>query len=840
MRLRTTLIFLALCTLILNSWLLAQEGATSTDQSSIAGGLRFRTFSKAFHSKPFPGAWLILRAHISNTGDRPQEGTLVVTAANVPDLPSARTLVFEAGREEYVDVYVRVPQSLNAGEAVDFTMTLVRREGDRDIVMDLNGQPMQHSLRVAIADAPDTVLSLLEEEPARKQYWMWPGAEPHYNNHFVVAGRVAAGNSRATTSILPGTVPLNKADWQGVSMAVVSDPAQLEDATAVEALKRYVNDGGRLWIMLDDIPNFSVRPLLASGQFCEVLDEVELNSIQIALADNPQNISQADLHVSLDRPARLKRVYQEGGTVSHFAEGWPAAIWMNVGYGQVLITTLESHAWITAGTESTDAQRQTDFKNRLWALSLSTAVNEAAMEQPLSASTNYPMEFIGSPVLPRRIVASALAGFLALLVIGGAFLAKVGEIRRIGWIAPLIALLTASGLFIGSRWIRRDKAETAAALQLVQISADGQVALVREQGAMFLESQRDMQLSSQSDGFAMADSSVQSGIRRFEVGDFQNWQLHNTAWPPGTWRYRAEGVLATQSMQALAQLYSDGVHIALPEIQLPNMEAAEQFELEDPVVSFIPGTAMVGKVSGASAVHADGSMLAEGDRWIAGTLISDEQQRRLEVYQQFFRQDDRVPLLSRVVYGWTPRWEASQWTGEGFAKPGSALVSLPIRLVPPKLGESVLVPSGLVALRRDISKQSRTSVYSERTGKWKSEISLGIKSDLQFVLPSEILPFEAESITLELDIKAPHRTVLLQATGGGQSLEVVKLDGPSIPWRAELTDPQILADARDGVLDFHLEVGDRNDVQPGAASTTVVTWQIDGFRASLRGSRSPE
>ncbi len=357
-------------------------------------------------------------------------------------------------------------------------------------------------------------------------------------------------------------------------------------------------------------------------------------------------------------------------------------------------------------------------------------------------------------------------------------------------------------------------------------------ASIREQGVLYLDAQRDMQLSSTIDGHAWADASVQSGIRRFTTQDFQEWQLSNTAWPPGTWRYTAAYAKSTQDLTATGSLSEAGLRIELP-------AGLELFD--DPVLSCVPGCPMVGTRDG-SAITADGSLLATDDRWIAGTLITDEQQRRLEVYREFFKPDDRVPTLARAVYGWTEHWDTAVWSEPSLQPAGSALVALPIRLLRPQPNTELLIPFGLVRIRKNQDLLSRTSVYSDVSGKWTPEVSLAVNSNLQLVLPPEVLPFQADSLNIELDIKAPRRTVRLlsRPDDGGQAIEIVRLEAPSIPWQTRVTDPRILADARDGVLDIELEVSDRNDEGQKGGANSVVTWQIDSFRVSLRGSRTLE
>lgn len=113
---------------------------------------------------------------------------------------------------------------------------------------------------------------------------------------------------------------------------------------------------------------------------------------------------------------------------------------------------------------------------------------------------------------------------------------------------------------------------------------------------------------------------------------------------------------------------------------------------------------------------------------------------------------------------------------------------------------------------------------------------MAISADLQFVLPDELLPFQAESMDLELDIKAPQRDVVVLVTTADGPVEVGRLSSPSIPWNATITDPRVLAEAADGVINVALQVGERKDIQSGTSSANVVAWQVDDFRASFRGS----
>ena len=109
-------------------------------------------------------------------------------------------------------------------------------------------------------------------------------------------------------------------------------------------------------------------------------------------------------------------------------------------------------------------------------------------------------------------------------------------------------------MFVGAGYIRRETSETSSSLQVIHVSDDGTIANVREQAAVYLGSEREMKLIGATDGTAVVDDNVQSGIKRFTHGDFQEWDLSNANWPPGTWRYTTESVQETEELRTTASL----------------------------------------------------------------------------------------------------------------------------------------------------------------------------------------------------------------------------------------------------------------------------------------------
>lgn len=801
-------------------------GGPADAQENREKGLRFNSLARVAQTRVKADGIAVLKATVTNSGSDPAEGTLVANVMGVTDNQSARKVSLAGGESNAYELYIQMPESLVGQNMVEIKVTLVEQYGDQEVIVSTGGRPAEHELTLSVDRLPTLAALIMDQEPDSQPFWYWPPLQPHASYELSVASRVDAGNSRETANFESSALPVNTSDWDLMDVTILSDENALADASFVESLKRFVSSGGKLWIMLDRISTDSVRPLLGAGQTCETLDEIELNDFVVEVSGSITRLEESDRTVNSDQPFTMKRVLHSGGRVTHTIDGWPAAIWMPVGYGEILLTTLDCNAMIVdRPSPSLDMRMYAAYTTQMWARQLVLDVNAGRYDVPLNDKTDYALQQIGNPVVPRAWVARALVGFCLLLAIIGGRLAWVGELSLLGAIVPVVSLLFGVVLMIASTYVRKDVPESNAKLQLIQVVEDGNSALVREKGAVHLEGEASMQLVSSVDGHATVAAEMASGIPRYTTTDFQEWELSNRAWSSGTWRYNADYVLPTSEMVAQAQVTEKGVELKLPD---------SLSQLEDPVFTFAVGDPMLCSTN-ENGLTCDGSLEADGERWITGTIISNEQQRRLQVYQQFFKADDRVGQLSHVLYGWTAPWgDGPKWSKD-LEINGGSLVAMPVRLQRPPGGKPIYVPHGLVQLQRDPDKTGQTSAFNERTGKWTKELTYAAEADLQFTLPPELLPFSASELDLVLDIKAPNRNVRLLANVGSERVEVVALQSPSIPWQATITQPEILEDMRDGVLKMTLEVSERTDVSSTAAASSVVAWEIDRFRMSVRG-----
>lgn len=785
-------------------------------------GLDFVGISKTPQSRVTPGGVLVLKTVAINRSATPAEGTIVASVEGAPDMQSARKIQLGPEQQLPFELYVQLPQVIDQG-MLEITATMYVEYGGREVLHARNGVPVSDSIRLSVAQQSAKLFALAvdaESEPIPP--WYWPQQQPYGSYEFPMATRIDAGRARYSANFDIQPLPLNMADWESIDLLVVAEDKMLRDAAAVEAIKRFLFSGGRVWVMLDRLDCDLVRPLLGTDQVCELVDEVELSEFVAEVHNSALDLAESDRRVSLEQDAKMKRVLQIGGNVMVSVNSWPAAIEMSVGYGHLYLTTLDSRAWIKLRKEqqSFDDLYQSNYESQAWANAFALEVNAGRSPLPMQEEVEYPLKYIGNPVVPRQWVAIALLGFCSVLALGGMWRCWAGDMSTLGFIAPLLALVASGGLLLASTWIRRDIPESVSRLQVVEFGGGGSFALAREQGAIFLDAANAMRLEGKSDGRAVAGETMSSGIRRFEIEDFQKWSLTNPAWPPGTSRYRTQFVFGTQGMSVAAHFTAGGLHLEMP-AGLPS-------PLEDPVLGFVRGDPLLCRPA-TDGYDVDGSITVDAQRWIAGSIISDEQQRRLEIYSAYFRPDEKFQRPPRMLYGWTELWDGPQWQKQ-LTQNGFALVALPVELQRPATGDEVYVPHGLIQLRRKLGELGNTSAFNDATGKWVKELSMGTEAQLEFVLPAEVVPIAVDAIDLELDIRAPQRTVTVSVVTPTGNVLLTRLESPSIPWQQRITDPALLAEAADGVWELVLQVSERS-----AGGQNVASWQVDHFHASLRG-----
>jgi hypothetical protein len=816
-------VFIALVVLLF--WMLP-TGYSQEPKS--AGVLELVSFAAGPNAGLRPGALYFVRANVSNKGASGETAKLVCKFSENPTEETTFEIRLGAGESRIFELPLLVPKKL--ATALHIQITLMGMENGREVVLEKEGVPFQLNLTAEMANEPVVAAMGVEQVPAERPYWHWPNDDLHESAEMVIGAKVGAGYSRRMIRLEDEGLP-DALAWDSVDCFIVADERILANTANQSMLKKWIQRGGRLWVMLDRLPSDSIATLLEADQSIATMDESSiLQGTVIMNTSSP--LPERDRMISSSVPLRIKRVVQTGGIVTHQLDNWPLAIWFPVGRGEILATTLSPRAWIQPRYNQPDTpeEKRTSYELRPWAFELGMQFFQARSRKPASNSiteSDYPLRQIGNPVVSKSIVSLSLGGFIAVLCGLGIYqMWKVGA-YRFGWMTPLISLLGCLPLVIASLWIRNEIPETWGRLQIIDVLSDGSNADVREASAIYLDDTTRMQMTSKLESRIDPVPNQDIGVRRWEWTDLQQWSWGNSDWPAGLWRANHQYSLETQGLIVKGSLNENGILLETP----PELNSP----LQDPLVSFAPGSQLLCSAQEDRLWTAHSSQMAGGERWITGSLISDEQMRRAEIYRSLFETNlGAEARTKRVLYGFMDLWPNAPTWDRDLVHRGTALVSLPIHLQRPNVGTKILVPYSLMACEALHGPGLRTTAFNQKTGRWKKDATIGSVARVRYHLPPEVLPLKFSSIAIEILANAPQRKLIVSRVNQGVVSEIASIESPSIPWNKTLTAATDMPDPNLGYIDLQIEVTSR--LGANAEFEQVVNWGIEYVRVHVDGT----
>jgi hypothetical protein len=804
---------------------LAQELASSPRTTLELGAIRLSP-----HARVRPGRILTVRAQVHNPTSSVQRGRLVCKLAEAPADETAYNLELESAETKMIDLPLWVPEKLPAG-VVQIQLTLHEVLSGREAIFQRRGQPMLETLRVPVSDEAFSVAIALDREPPPAMHWRWPASDMHESYEMVVGAKVDVGSSRGALLVSGGALADDML-WDAIDGLVICDDRYLRDAAVLTSMKEWLLEGGRLWVMGHQVDLSLITTLLEPHQSIVTLDNVEVMGGLVDVVSH-NTYSESDRTIASKDGLSLKRIDVAGAEVVAKLGDWPLATWFSVGRGEILVTTLSPRGMTAKREKAAPSSPQFDssYMLSIWASDLGGRFFRARQGSPLSKPEfEYPLKQIGNPVVGRRIVLISLAAFLVVFSSMALLLWKMGWASRLSWMAPLVSAVGCVPLLVASLWVRGDVTESVGRLQLIDIGPDGCHSVVHEQSAVFLNDVHSLALTSESETIvAPVSVSTDVGLRRWTWDGFQHWNWSNPQWPAGLTRMRTRSVVPTDSL--LVQGSWDGEEV---KFELP---ASFTNRLEDPILQFAAGTPSLCRRDGAGTWRTDESLAVDGDQWMAGNLISDEQVRRLAVYRQTFEHLAKARTNHwPALWGFTELWpNGTRWNRE-LEQRGSALIRLPIRLSPPPIEQRIRVPAALIVPRLQNLGMGQSTAFDETTGLWSRSSSSATQTQVRYCVPRELLPFRCDGATIRFLVLAPKRRVRMSCLTGNEPIVLTDVVGPSLAMQWELNDPAILASMRDGCLDLQVDIGPVEG-GPSAGFGQVIDWSIEYLRVSMEGAR---
>lgn len=659
----------------------------------------------------------------------------------------------------------------------------------------------------------------------------------------IKASRTTYGRTFRTFQFLPYEFPVDATVLEAFDQIAIMGPGLVADSQSTEALRAWVQRGGRLWIMLEHVDHDWLRSLLADVAVIEPVGVTTLEQVRWHYelpGDVPDEVR------DYEEPIEFHRLLTTGLTTEWTVDGWPAVSTLDWGRGSILFTSIGSRSLMfpanqndfgippprVEGGASSFADYSSPYKleDFLSKTSFATFVRE---NKPLVPNQEAAAEYVRAQLAysaPRRgTIVLLLLTFCAGLGMAGYALARQEKLRLMLVVGPILSLCFAAVFAVIGFTSREATGDVVGELQLVQ-GRDGSTGIdIEATGRVFVTNSLGREVDSREAGttrFQRADSDVRLWEQSWV--DFDHWRMDDLAPPVGTlslMRYQSD--LMTRPLTIQATFDEEGL---VGRFDWEGLEGASD--------ALIRGEVLASHVSLAE----DGTFRVSADQelnpgqYVIGATLSDEQQRRQKFLRQFFVTDRDAPP-EPMFYVWgnlrNPRVDY-----EGIdSRNGAALHMAPLRFVSPPANTPVRVPQSLLRIRslQNLTTREGSTAYAWSSDEWSQMNAPAEKVSTHFIsvkLPPALLPLRLDKIDVSLEIEANDLSVTLLGVEDGATFELVSETSPRGTIRLSIEDPRALRVSADGEWLLGLEVGRLPETKMGT------TWQVRDFKIDVRGTHA--
>jgi hypothetical protein len=769
--------------------------------------------------------WSLLTLQLANRGEHPVE-LLCTSYFDVEPTQQYGRRVWLPPRSRLQTQYpIRIPP-LSDPEQTGFGMhTMVSIAGDTPagIVRDDSGRlRMSETLRITRQSPVAGIVSPLETEGPREGAAVSP-------RDLITTAQLDRKLPRGATTLGDRLLPASDEGLRAFDQIIVADDRILADAAGLAALRQWLFDGGRLWVMLDRVDADVLSALLQNQSGCQIVDTVTLTSVKVT--SGPDNRTQETSSAQFEQPVTLVRVLLDDEQIPFVVDGWPAAFTREYGAGLLLVTTLESTGWVIS---SPDRPVSTAPFSKLMDEFFVSAPDPPAVTQLLAPHVS---EYIGYAVPSRSLVLGLLGGFVLGLIALGSMLVRSGRLERLAIAGPVLAVLIASVLMGVGRYQQQRVPPTRAILQLVQPLPGTDHVDLKGAAEIYAQEAGPLVLRGHEGGQMFPDLSSTAGtIRRLIHSDLDTWAWENLPRSPGV-RTAVQHIPLQRppGLRARAEFGPDGLS---GRVWLP-----EGLPARDAVIATQTGRLGV-------QVQPDGQFIARAesvlsaDQYVDADLLSDEQVRRSRVLADLLTQQRIAADGAPILCCWTDPWPAGVEGGAEEHITGAALVAIPLELLRPTAGTPVRLSPPLLPYRGTIGPDGLrpSGLYDHRRNKWTEKIWPS-STWLRFQLPQVLLPIELTGARITVQVSGPVGKLIFSVEQDGQVVPVKSWEDPIGTLKLELTGGQLPPVSADGGVLLRVDGGDPGRMPTGTADPTQMErpplWQIESLQMEVEGIVGP-
>ncbi len=785
-----------------------------------------------------PGRWAMLAVSGRNPTDSDIEGEVSVVVGTESNLQFSRRVWVPAGARRQSALPIQIPANIESEQhQIDIAwMELTRTSGGTE------------QFEVNAVGSPQTVQSLLlsEEESRAAVMLDRPDSEDIAANEELAdisttlnVGRDLAIESTRDSGLfyLHGDFwPSSPVGLDAVDQIIIASDRVLQDTLSIARLRSWIQSGGKLWLMVDQVSHDTAQTLL--GDLCcySEVDRVELNEFEMVTVDRHTSFqAQQSESWSEEIPVELVRVVAEADDVFCSIDGWPTAFRKRLGSGEVLFTTLGARGWLK------DAQPMLVYQ------SLSRDVfGRRPIESTSTAELiSFVDDEIGYEIPGRKVVATLFGLHLLVVVAAGVWLARNKNLQYLAAVVPIASLLTAVAFFaLGNRKANAIPS-TVATSQIVRNLPHSSETKIHTVAAVYSQDSQPLGIVSSSNSTSMLRDGLSDGeVKRIQWDDSGQSKWLFVKQPPGVVRH-----VEIDSTQELSEpwvvrgTFTDQGFTG-------TVFGVRADRCEDAVVVATPAPSLAVELDpnseGSFSSSADDVLAA--DQFIRSTMVSNVQRDRQQLIRDLLANE--IPPFGNqpIMLVWTDPVYSGVEFDDGFKRSGSALVSLPIELQSQPSGSKFQVPASFMQIRPFAGARGSTAIFNWRTAQW-IEMSKPSEAELRCDLPRVLLPCELTRANVTIKLSAPSRTLQVKAFIDGEFVTVFEKRDPSGLLRFSIDDAKALQLDDQGGLILSLAISASEDelleaeaaANSTEASTSRVvnpsrsTWKVDYFHVDVEG-----
>lgn len=772
--------------------------------------------------------WNLLRLVLSNRHDRPVDLQVAIYFDIDPTLQYSRRIQIPAGTVVRTWLPILVPGPEHIVDRAYSFHVLVRSLGDSTGLIPDQAGSMQLD-RTLQVESQESAVGLIHTFPP-EQYLDTEYVEPTTVGaiDLLLTGRYAKGLRRNWRTLTPGFAAGSGTGLLSLDQLVVGNETLLDNPDGLNAIRRWVFGGGRLWVMLDRVDSRTLELILGDRYQGQELERVELTKVELV-----DRSGKHDLLREFDTPVPMTRLLIDDVDVSYSVDGWPAAFWIDYGEGRVLVTTLGANGWVRPRLKTdpptqagsgweTDAVPLPAFEELIARF---LTYEESAQEiEPVLLSQ---MEGdIGFRIPARGSVVSVLMGYALLSLMLAVWLWKTGRLPLFGVLGPVLAL-AAAGTLLGTRPEGGDIPSTAVVSQLVTPIPGSDDVRVRGVVGLYARDASPLELSGDATGWMMPDmEGFRSGIRTLTYDDEFSWEWEHLRNQPGFHSAEFEWSGPFDRVSAIASFDERGISgtLKLPDGLIP----------EDAIVDARLGRIGV-RITEEGKFTARQSDTLSKEQFLGADLLGDEQRRRIATLQQLMETPSR-PWNSGQPHLllWTQPWNIGFQISDSFQRRGSALVVIPLQLIRPPSGQRITIPGPLLPFREVTGPNGKSPIglYNFKKQEW-TEKNYSTSTWLQFDLPDNLLPLSLERVDLQIGVTGPVGQLELSRWDGSQLISLRRWDNPVGTLTASFSASDGLSLSENGNLQLFLSAGEGIYDASSDSSVTRSRWRIESFDLSV-------